>query len=58
MSLYTEIDHRCDGCSFATEPDQCYCDSCLDSLKQEAYEEGKKDGYKEGHANALEEGNI
>lgn len=39
-----EFEHKCDACK--REPDQCFCDNCLDELKKEAYDEGFSEGQK------------
>lgn len=36
--------HSCDDCqSKSKEVEHCLCDKCLDSIKNDAYEEGYKD---------------
>lgn len=39
-----DVEHNCDDCNGRKEVDHCLCDSCLETQKEEAFEEGKKQG--------------
>lgn len=50
MSLEIVEEHDCDssgGGRCTSKVDYCYCDSCLEEIKGQAYEEGKKAGREE-----------
>lgn len=48
--------HNCDTHNCSGTPTECFCSSCLDQIKTEAFEDGKKDGYDEGYNKGLEDG--
>jgi len=39
--------HTCDNCSEEPRRDECYCESCLEEMKEEEYKKGFEDGKKE-----------
>jgi predicted amidophosphoribosyltransferase len=41
------IKHTCDNCG--DEIDGCLCDDCVDKIKEESFDDGKKEGYEEGY---------
>ena len=45
MSLHIEEEHTCDYC-LKSDADKCYCQKCLDSEIEEAYEDGIAEGRK------------
>lgn len=44
MSLEISDKHECDNGMCRDEADTCFCKSCLEEIKQKAYEEGVEDG--------------
>jgi hypothetical protein len=48
------IETNCDNCSKLG--DNIFCDNCLDDIKGDAFEEGKKTGYDNGYADGFESG--
>lgn len=41
-----EIEHKCDSCR-SDKTESCFCDNCLNDVKDKSYEEGFEDGKKE-----------
>lgn len=45
-----EVKHECDnGCSGEDQVYTCLCRSCLDEIKEDAYQEGENNGYDTGY---------
>jgi hypothetical protein len=49
------MSHECDGKGCGSTPTECYCDQCIEDIKQQAYDDGFGEGKKEGFAEAKEQ---
>jgi hypothetical protein len=56
--MAADINHYCDDCNkTSADVEKCLCSKCLDDIKREAYEEGRKAGVEE-EKNSQEEFNT
>lgn len=51
----SKIEHSCDNGRCKEEAEECFCSSCLDEIKDSAFDEGKQQGYDEGYEEAKKE---